>query len=47
MIMKSGVRLKFMQNGLLQAKLLGNGDAYLAEASPVDRYWGIGLRDGA
>jgi ribA/ribD-fused uncharacterized protein len=34
---------KFTQNEDLRALLLGSGDLVLAEASPTDRIWGIGL----
>ena len=34
---------KFSQNYNIQEKLLKTGDATLAEASPYDRIWGIGL----
>jgi len=34
---------KFGQNDALGAYLLGTGDKVLAEASPTDRIWGIGL----
>jgi len=33
---------KFSQNPALRAFLLGTGDKVLAEASPLDRIWGIG-----
>jgi ribA/ribD-fused uncharacterized protein len=35
--------LKFSQNKDLAAKLLETGDAVLAEASPYDKIWGIGM----
>jgi len=35
--------LKFNSTPLLTQALLETGDAYLAEASPTDRVWGIGL----
>lgn len=35
---------KFTQNEELREILLGTGDAILAEASPSDRIWGIGMR---
>jgi ribA/ribD-fused uncharacterized protein len=34
---------KFSADPALRAHLLGTGDAVLAEASPVDTIWGIGL----
>jgi ribA/ribD-fused uncharacterized protein len=34
---------KFSQDAALRAYLLGTGDAILAEASPTDTVWGIGL----
>ena len=34
---------KFTQNRDLIIKLMDTGDAVLAEASPFDRTWGIGL----
>jgi ribA/ribD-fused uncharacterized protein len=37
---------KFLQNPSLLAYLLGTGNAILAEASPLDRIWGIGMADG-
>lgn len=36
---------KFGQNPELQLKLLATGDKIIAEASPYDRIWGIGLSD--
>uniref|UniRef100_A0A7S0MLR9 NADAR domain-containing protein n=1 Tax=Cryptomonas curvata TaxID=233186 RepID=A0A7S0MLR9_9CRYP len=35
--------LKFSQNKELRSKLLGTGEKLIAEASPTDRIWGIGL----
>ncbi|CAB1118124.1 unnamed protein product [Ectocarpus sp. CCAP 1310/34] len=35
---------KFSQNSELRNHLLGSGDKILAEASPYDRVWGIGLQ---
>ena len=40
-----GVREKFMQNPKLAERLLATGVAVLAEASPYDRSWGIGLAE--
>ena len=42
-IVKAGSRAKYEQNPDLRARLLATGDALLAEASPLDRIWGIGL----
>lgn len=36
---------KFRQHDDLRAFLLGTGDRVLVEASPLDRIWGIGLRE--
>ena len=41
-IVTQGNYLKFTQNPDLKAKLLATGEAYLVEASPFDRVWGIG-----
>lgn len=41
--MKDGMRAKFEQNPDLREKLLATGDAIIAEASPFDEIWGIGL----
>ena len=38
-----GVREKFLQNPELADLLLSTGSALLAEASPHDRVWGVGL----
>ena len=38
-----GVREKFLQNPELRNLLLSTGSVLLAEASPYDRVWGIGL----
>ena len=35
---------KFSQNPELKAALLATGDAIIAEASPYDKIWGIGLK---
>ena len=37
---------KFSQNPELKAALLATGDAIIAEASPFDKIWGIGLKAG-
>ena len=42
-IVKTASRAKFEQNLDLMAKLLETGEAILAEASPKDTLWGIGL----
>lgn len=42
-IMVEGLSAKFTQNESLKMMLLSTGDALLAEASPYDRTWGIGL----
>lgn len=42
-IVKAGNRAKFEQNPDLKQRLLATGDAILAEASPKDKIWGIGL----
>ena len=42
-IVVAGNKAKFGQNPLLKEFLLSTGDAILAEASPYDRIWGIGL----
>ncbi len=42
-VVKAGNRAKYEQNPDLKAKLLGTGNAILAEASPKDTIWGIGL----
>ena len=42
-VVKTANRAKYEQNPDLMAKLLATGDAILAEASPKDTIWGIGL----
>ena len=42
-IVKRGVRAKFEQNPELLQVLLSTGNAVLAECSPYDQIWGIGL----
>lgn len=42
-VVKAANRVKYEQNPDLKAKLLDTGDAILAEASPKDALWGIGL----
>ena len=42
-IMFDALRYKFSQNDDILQKLLSTGNSTLAEASPRDRIWGIGL----
>lgn len=42
-IVHKGNTRKFLQNSALRNFLLSTGDRVLAEASPTDRIWGIGL----
>ena len=42
-IMLTCAYAKFAQNPLLRQHILSTGNRVLAEASPVDRLWGIGL----
>ena len=42
-LMKVGLRQKFIQNERLMNDLLSTGSAALAEASPKDTVWGIGI----
>lgn len=42
-IVKTGIRLKFEQNGLISQMLLSTGEKYLVEAASNDRIWGIGF----
>lgn len=42
-IVHDGLLAKFSQNNELKECLLNTGDAILAECSPFDRIWGIGL----
>ena len=44
-IVVDGNALKFAQHAELTTFLLGTGDRVLVEASPLDRIWGIGLRE--
>jgi ribA/ribD-fused uncharacterized protein len=44
-LIKEGLVQKFGQSPPLKELLLSTGTATLAEASPVDRVWGIGLAD--
>lgn len=42
-IMYNGLLAKFSQNRDLASKLISTGNEILAEASPYDKIWGIGL----
>ena len=42
-VVKTANRAKYEQNPDLKSELLETGDAILAEASPSDTIWGIGL----
>ena len=42
-VMERGLALKFGQNQDLKEALLQTGMKKLVEASPTDRYWGIGV----
>lgn len=42
-IVKRGVKAKFVQNPDILQKLLDTGNALLAECSPFDKKWGIGI----
>jgi ribA/ribD-fused uncharacterized protein len=44
-IMVEGLYEKFNQNTKLRDALLNTGDTIIAEASPVDKIWGIGLAE--
>lgn len=44
-IMVLGLYAKFSQNEHLKKALLDTGDTEIAEASPVDSIWGIGLAE--
>jgi ribA/ribD-fused uncharacterized protein len=44
-IVVDGNTLKFSQHDDMRAFLLGTGDRVLVEASPLDRIWGIGLKE--
>ncbi len=43
-IVTIGSYLKFTQDTILRKKLMNTGNAVLAEGSPYDKIWGIGLR---
>ena len=45
-MMHRGIRAKFQQNPDLLQKLIDTDDAILAECSPYDKFWGIGLAVG-
>ena len=45
-IVKRGVKAKFAQNEDILKVLLGTGNALLAECSPYDKKWGIGIDIG-
>ena len=42
-VMKRGLMCKFHQNRILKEKLLNTQGKLLVEASPYDRFWGIGI----
>ena len=42
-IMKRGVELKFEQNPTLLDKLKKTGNRTICEASPTDKFWGVGM----
>ena len=42
-IMVSGLISKFVQNPAMRQELMDSGDTIIAEASPYDTVWGIGL----
>jgi ribA/ribD-fused uncharacterized protein len=44
-IMEDGLKSKFEQNPEMLKKLLATGDSIIAEASPYDQVWGIGLSE--
>lgn len=43
LVMKKGLREKFMQNAALKEFLIATGEKTLLEASPKDKFWGIGM----
>ena len=45
-IVREGNYLKFSQNQDLYEYILSTGDRVLVEASPYDRIWGIGMKQG-
>jgi len=42
-VLKTAVRAKFEQDETLKSKLLDTGNSIIAEASPYDNVWGIGM----
>lgn len=44
-VMVEGLTCKFKQNPTMKEELLATGDRIIAEASPVDKIWGIGLNE--
>ncbi len=42
-IMLNGLRYKFSQNADIKELLLSTNDAIIAEASPYDKIWGLGI----
>ena len=42
-IVKTAIKTKFEQNLDMKKKLLATDNAFLAEANPNDKIWGIGL----
>jgi len=42
-VMRKPLQEKFSQNGHLKQYLMDTGNMTLAEASPTDRFWGIGV----
>jgi ribA/ribD-fused uncharacterized protein len=44
-IVYKGNLAKFSQNEKLKEELLGTGDRFLVEASPLDKIWGIGMAE--
>lgn len=42
-VMRKALSLKFEQNDNLRLKLLETGERIIAEASPRDKFWGIGI----
>lgn len=41
-VMKIGLKAKFTQHANLRTTLMGTGRNEIAEASPIDSYWGTG-----
>ena len=44
-VMVDGLREKFLQNPTMLKELMETGTRVIAEASPVDKVWGIGLAE--